>query len=80
MNINEAHREAVLHTKRTILDEQLEPAITAYLAAMEAAGFVMMPAKATAEMGREGSAARNKGALVEGIYAAMVAARPRVTP
>lgn len=64
------------------LKRQMTAAVAAYLAAMETAGLVFAPVKATNKQLGEGHGASLMApsglANIEAIYAAMIAARPRV--
>lgn len=83
MNINEAHKRAMRDATAGIYMGVRASAIAAYLAAMEAAGFVMMPTAITQEMRehvRQNGNSAQAVALANAAYPDIIAARPRVTP
>lgn len=70
----------------TNIPQVAQAAITAYLAAIEAEGSVMVPVEPTGEMVREGaeplfagSGTKADAKAIE-VYRAMIAARPKVEP
>ena len=87
MTHEEAHKAAVekageaaaIHSNTP---NAAEAAITAYLAAMEAAGFVVVPVKATPEMAKAavGRDRSSEATIFHGMYRAMLASRPKEAP